>query len=345
MKKKIWALALTFVLAASQFAFAASVITKDYEFTTTNPDYTKYTVDNIGKGELKDIPTTVKNGFFTVKRVTDIEISLLSEERPEVKTYTNLTEKEVPSDKKEITVGGKTLKLLKTEWDEETTDRTAATGSITKYGYNKQPSFPDTKTLSYTANGKVYTTTGYLTSVKQTGQSYSEDFSVTGKFVGDEDVEYYDLDGARIENNPSSPAFAGYESTILKYFGLDASTYKLTGAKWTSDYKTEDGETVRYAKFYGKKLSNNWTAYYQEDFTKNSPDVITSSTVYEATCYYGEQEDSIYNVKVTVEYGKTEIIVGRVVAVSAGVLVLAGLLTFFLMALAKKKKKENDTEE
>lgn len=342
MKKRIWALALAFVLVASQFAFASSVVTKEYQFQTTNPDYSKYTVDNIGTGDMKDIPVTIKNGFFTVKRVTDIKISLLSEEKPKKKVYSDLTEKKVPKNAEEVTIDGKKLKLVDVEWEEYS--RTPATGSITKYGYENQPSFPKTKDLTYTLDsGKVIKTVGYLKSVSSSGKSYTKDFTVKGKFVGDPDVDYYNLDGTQIENNPDTPAFVGYENTILNHFGLNPKSHKITGAKWTSDYKEVNGQTVRYAEFYGKKLSNNWTAYYEEDFSRQTSGSLQKS-LYEATCYYGTQKESIYNVNVVVEYGKTEIIIGRVVAVSAGVLVLSALAAFFLLTLAKKKKKDSESE-
>ena len=93
-RTRILALILCAVLFASAFAYAEDVITREYEFQTTDPSYESYTVENIGKGDLKEIPATVENGFFTVKRVTDIKIKLLSEEKPEKIIYENLLEKE-----------------------------------------------------------------------------------------------------------------------------------------------------------------------------------------------------------------------------------------------------------
>lgn len=338
MKKRILATAMILLFLATQFASAASVIVRHYEFQTSNPDYKNYTAENIGKGDMKDIPVTVKNGFFTVKRVTDIKISLLSEESPEEETYTGLQYKELPAEAKTYeTKDGEKLKLVDVEWKEY--NRTAATGTITKRGYEERPTFPNTKALTYTLdNGTVINTAGKLKSVKATGQSYSKDFSVTGKFIGDSDVDFYNFNGTLIENNPKSPAFEGYETTILRYFGLNPTRYKITSGAWTSDYIEEDGQTVRYAKFSGKQLVSDWTAYYEEEFDDGS----SSIKLYEAKCYYGNQKDSIYNVKVTVEYGKTEIIVGRVVAVSVGILVAAGFTTFLLLFLAKKKKRNEE---
>ena len=57
-------------------------------------------------------------------------------------------------------------------------------------------------------------------------------------------------------------------------------------------------------------------------------------------CYYGENMEALYNVHVTVEYGKTELIIARVAAASVSLVVIAGLIVFILMFLGKKKKKD-----
>ena len=338
--KRITAIFICIMLLCTSVVYAASVITKEYDFQTSDPNYESYTIDNIGKGDMKDIPVTVENGFFTVKRVTDIKIKLISEEIPEEAIYEDLLSKKLPeeADKYE-SEDGKMLDLVDTKWEDY--NREAITGTLTKKGYDEKPDFPATKELSFTLdNGTVIRTTGKLKSVSVSGQSYSKDFSVTGKFIGDPDVSYYDLNGTLIPNNPSSPLFHGYEAIILKHFGMNPSNYRITSGEWTTDYIEEEGQTVRYAKFSGQRAANDWTAYYEEELTESSPNKI----LYKATCYYGAQKEAIYNVHVTVEYGKTEIIVGRVVIASVGLLVVAGLLAFLLLFLARKKKPKEDDE-
>lgn len=340
--KRIAAVVLTMMLLCTSIVYAASVITREFDFQTSNPDYMSYTVDNIGKeGDLKDIPVTVENGFFTVKRVTDIKIELISEEIPEEAVFEDLLSKDLPKEaKKYKNDEGKVLNLVDTEWQDY--ERTAVVGTYTKKGYDEEPAFPKERTITAKLeNGKVISTTGKLKSVKVSGQSYAKDFSVTGKFIGDADVSYYDLNGTLIPNNPTTPEFKGYESIILKHFGLNPANYRLTSGVWTSDYKEEDGQTVRYAKFSGQRKAKDWTATYEEELTESSPNRL----LYKATCYYGEQKEALYNVHVTVEYGKTEVIIGRVVAVSVAVLVAAGLITLILLYVAKRKKKENESNE
>ena len=336
--KKILVTLMCLMLISTSFALAEEKIVKEYEFQTTNPDYESYTIDNIGSGDMKDIPETVENGFFTIKRVTDIKIKLLSEEVPEEVIYENLVEKALPEDADEYkTEDGTTLKLLDTEWEEA--EREAVTGTYTMKGYNRQPEFPATRQFTATlADGSQVTATAKLQKVEASGQSYTKDFTVDAKFIGDSDVAYYDLDGTLIPNNPASPMFEGYERVILTYFGMDPNEHKITSGKWLTDYIEEDGVTVRYASFSGKKLAGDWTGYYKEELTESSP----SPVIYTATCYYGENIDPLYNVLVTVEYGKTEIIIERVAAASCGLVVTAGLIAFILAFLAKKKKKQEE---
>lgn len=336
--KKILVTLMCLMLISSSFALAEEKIVKEYEFQTTNPDYSSYTLDNIGTGDLKDIPETVENGFFTIKRVTDIKIKLLSEEVPEEVIFENLVEKVLPENSDEYkTEDGNVLKLLDTEWDE--TKREAVTGTYIIKGFNTQPEFPATKQFTVTlADGSQVTATAKLKNVEAHGQSYTKDFTVDAKFIGDSDVAYYDLEGTLIPNNPESPMFEGYEDIILNFFGMDPNQHRITSGKWLTDYIEEDGITVRYASFSGKKLAGDWIGYYEEELTENSP----SPVVYTATCYYGENIDPIYNVHVTVEYGKTELRVERVVAASCSVAVAAGLIAFILAFLAKKKKKQEE---
>ena len=339
MKQRIiiWLVAIFLVLLAFSFAYAEDVITREYEFQTSNPRYESYTVENIGSGDLEEIPATVENGFFTVKHVTDIKIKLLSEEVPEKIIYENLIEKKLPENTGTIQSGEKELSLLETNWEEE--KRGKASGTLTKKGYDNEPEFPDTKVLTVTlTDGSEISTIGKLKDVRVSGASYSKDFSVSAKFIGDPDVSHYDLEGTLIPNNPATPEFKGFEEIILSHFGMNPDRYNITSGTWTTDYVEEDGVIVRYAEFSGRSLANDWTAYYEEDLTASSPSPYIST----ATCYYGENMDPLYNVHVSVEYGKTEIIAARVAAASVSLVVLAGLIVFILMFLGKKKKSKDN---
>lgn len=338
MKKRILAAAVMLFVLTTQFAFAA--IEKEYTFTTTDADYAKKTVADLGKGEMKDIPKQIKAGWLKVSEASGITYTLKIKVEPEEVVYENLLEKNLPKDAEQIEKDGKTLKLADTDWESE--KRSALTGTLTKKGYDEKPDFPATKELSVVLdNGAEIKTTGKLKSVSASGQSYSKNFSVTGKFIGDPDVSYYDLNGTLIPNNPETPLFKGYESIILKHFGMNPSRYRITSGKWTSDYIEEDGQTVRYAKFSGQRKASDWTAYYEEELKDNSP----SPEIYTATCKYGSKE-TVYTVTAKVSYAKSRFTVLGLIAVGSAAVIIIAAFIILILALLKKNggKKDEGTE-
>lgn len=248
-------------------------------------------------------------------------------------TYDNLTEKKLPKGSDEIEKDGKTLKLTDTKW--ESVGRTPISGTSTIKGSDKKPEFAATKKVTATiADGSTVTADCKLINVEQSGSSYSKPFTVTAKFYGDSDVDYYVFGNAQIPNNPSSPVWQGYESQILKALGLSSSEYVITSGKWTSDYEDENGAMVRYAEFSGVRQSSDWTAYYKED--------AVNEKIYTATCTY-EPETAEYTVTATVDYSITHIsLFGKVAIGSAAVIVIAGLIAIILAVIGKKKKETKE---
>lgn len=347
MKKRILAAALMMFVIATQLAFAAVV--KEYTFTTTDADYAMKTVADLGKGDMKDIPKIVKNGWLTASSASSITYTLQKKVEPEKIVYENLATKELPDDAKTVKKKGKVLKLVDTKWEEN--KRTPVTGHKTITDSYTQPSFPATAEMTATLDdGTRVTAMCNLINVQQDGGIYKKPFTVTAKFTGDSDVDYYIFGGREIPNNPNSPEFEGYEKSILQALGLNPAICTLSGGRWTTDYKTENGNTVRYAEFTGTRQTRNWKAYYSEKTTgaassegvgaDQSEEAIVNS--YTATCIYGS-EDTIYTVIAKVIYDHKKLTtLGIITTACVGIAAFAALVAVLLLAI--KRKKEQRTE-
>lgn len=344
MKKKILTAVMLFVLA-TQFAFAEVV--KEYTFTTTDADYAKKTVADLGKGDMKDIPKDVKNGWLTVSSASSITYTLQKKVEPEKIVYENLKTKELPDDAKVVKKKGKVLKLVDTKWKEN--KRTPVTGHKTINDSYTQPSFPATAEMTAALDdGTRVTAMCSLVSVQQDGGIYKKPFTVTAKFTGDSDVDYYSFGGQEIPNNPNSPEFEGYENSILQALGLNPAICTLSGGRWTTDYKTENGKTVRYAEFTGTRQTRNWKAYYSEKTTSGGAveesDALENAVIssYTATCIYGSEE-TVYTVLAKVTYQHRRLTTfGKILVGSAAVIIIAAFIILILNLLRKKKGEEKD---
>lgn len=90
LRIRIFIAALLIAALAAQPAFAGS-LQESFTFTTTEA-YKNYTVSDIGKGELADIPKE-KRSRLRIKKASDIKFTVISEDETKEKTYTKLTEK------------------------------------------------------------------------------------------------------------------------------------------------------------------------------------------------------------------------------------------------------------
>lgn len=336
--RRILGVTVAVLLAMSSIAYAASPVTKEYT-VTSDKDLSGITLDDLGSGDLTAAKSTVQIDGKTYKAaaVTAERASEAKEKVERKKTYTGLTEKKV---KETITLKtGEKLTLSDVEWTENT--RTAATGTLTITGSDSRPGAPATKDITATLpDGSTITVTGKLQRVEKTGESYSKPFTVNATFTGDEDVDTYMLGDVAIPNNPDSPAFSGYESAILTHLGLDPDQYKITAAKWTSDYtQLDNGTTVRYAQYSGQQLTSDWTAYYAETITADSPQVIT----YDAVATYTNNVDAAsIEYLVTVTYEKAHNLLPVIIGIGIGVCILALVIVVILQILKKKKGDENE---
>ena len=316
---------------------AEQTLVQEYEVTVTDPNYTDYTVEQLGADILADVPAEIEEDGKTYYAV-DANFTLESKQEPieKKKTYTDLTEKNVP-ETCEFKDAGE-LKLKDVSYTE--TKRTAVTGTKTYYGYAAKPTVPETKVITATLpDGTSITVNGSLVEVKQVEGGFTKPFTVTAKFIGDADVDSYLLGDVEIPNNPNSPVFEGYEAVLLKSLGFDSANYRITDGKWTSDYIEEDGETVRYAEFTGTQKGTDWIAYYRETLTEDSPSYATYSA--EAT-YTNDVEETTFDLIATITYEKAAglSLVQKLLIGSAAVVIIAAAVALILSVSRKKKKEE-----
>ena len=151
LRIRIFIAALLIAALAAQPAFAGS-LQESFTFTTTEA-YKNYTVSDIGKGELADIPKE-KKSRLRIKKASDIKFTVISEDETKEKTYTKLTEKKVPKTYKDK--NGKKYYLLKTKWSEE--ERKPATHSVNYRGEGGKPSAPSSISFDVTFAGKTFKT-------------------------------------------------------------------------------------------------------------------------------------------------------------------------------------------
>lgn len=131
-----------------------------------------------------------------------------------------------------------------------------------------KPVVPDTKAMTYYSDvlQKNLDVTGKLTSLEATGDAkWTDNLVITTKFVAsDPNATEYTLNGTTytVPYNAAAPSWTGYQTDILKACGLSSQFYKITGCKWTSDFKVENGQYVRYGQFTGSKKTATYVATY-----------------------------------------------------------------------------------
>lgn len=313
-------------------------IKKSFEFEVPGePDYSSYTIENAGKGELKVVPKQVKNGFFSIKKITDIRSYLIGSTGglTQEKEYKNLLSKKLPEGSDEIKdKNGNVFKLKNTEWEE--IKRQAGTGTLTITGSDTEPEFPSEKLVKLVLkSGETIEVKAKLKEVKKIGESYSKKITLTGKYIGESDVSGYMLNGVLIPKSEKTPVYEGYEKTILKNLGVSSRNLKIVGSRWTSDYTFDEtlGETVRYFEFNCLRPSGDYRGYYEETLDENSEGLV----LYNAKCKYDNGEAK-YKVHLVAVYGKTEILVGRVLIAAGVSLSILGIIIAIILYIIRRKR-------
>ncbi|NCF00604.1 hypothetical protein, partial [Emergencia sp. 1XD21-10] len=133
----------------------------------------------------------------------------------------------------------------------------------------------------------------------------------------------------------------GYQETILRHLNYNPADYRITDGKWSSNYVTENGRTVRYAEFSGLRKASDWTAYYEEELSTDSPALATYDAV---ATYTNGIKDTSYEVMITVDYEKVGLtLLQKILLVSAAIIILGGLIATILLIIRKKRNRESET--
>jgi hypothetical protein len=154
--------------------------------------------------------------------------------------------------------------------------------------------------------------------------------------------EYLLVDGTRLLFTDDSPAYEGYEESILTQMRLDPISYKIVGSKWLSDAITVSGQTTKVAEYTVKRHVTEYSAIYKGQF--NLPNLLAYDglALYEAIKVEKKQNGRNYTVKATVTYQEKPVkdkkpIAPIVAGVTGGFVGLCGVV--FLL-----KKRTNNMD-
>ncbi len=305
--------AFLMVTTAMPALAAQQPVVKEYTFKTSDRDFRYEENQEIEIGGEK-------------YKATEIKYEKLSEEKrkSENREYINLTSKTVPE---KITLAdGTELSLEDVNFEAHT-----VTDVDVYRNYVSQPDIP--QNLKFYANGQEVI--GKRTSIKkEVSETYNMPFSINGKFYGDKDSLYYELNGRNIPAN-TAPEFDKFSKELLAYLDLDSDIYRIDSGQWASGYYSEGDKTVRMAKYTGMQKSVTYTATYQ-------------ATLYSAEAIYSNgdtNDEPVYTVKAIVEYTPVGLSQTKIIAIGAGVLVLATAIGCIIYFLKKKKKEEQINNE
>lgn len=148
------------------------------------------------------------------------------------------------------------------------------------------------------------------------------------------DAAYYEWNGNYIPRNDAVPPLAGYEDSLLDSVGA-AEGSTVSEYHWSSDPYTVDGVVYRDAVATVQQQVQMYRAYYVGQIAPQKETVYKA--VYETPDTEGNKE---VTVKATATYTEVENQMPYIIAAGVGLVVLAGLIAFILVMLAKKKKKE-----
>lgn len=148
------------------------------------------------------------------------------------------------------------------------------------------------------------------------------------------DAAYYEWNGNYIPKNDAVPPLAGYEDSLLASVGA-AEGSSVTGYYWSSDPYTVDGVVYRDAAATVQQQVQMYRANYVGQIAPQKETVYKAA--YETPDKEGNKE---VTVKATATYTEVENQMPYIIAAGVGLVVLAGLIAFILVMLAKKKKKE-----
>ena len=254
----------------------------------------------------------------------------------ENKIFENLETKEVPQTLDVEYNGEKfTLKLSNVQYEEKEIENGTIdlTGTV-DYGFlTERPAIAPTKEVTYKDNGIDKTATIPYSFLNQSEEYWKSGFSITGRYIGDNDVSFFNFNGNLIPNtNDGSVPYKNYENTILNSLGINPNKTRIDSANWTNTYQ-EQGQQVKECVFN--------VSYYGSDYTANYSDTIAGhKTVYEANAIY-----SLENVDVLVgerEYMEVTYTPqsNKLLRTTTTAIIFGLIMVSILLILKKKSEKQ-----
>ena len=190
---------------------------------------------------------------------------------------------------------------------------------------------PSTKTINVDEQKKSKNAKAVKTEIKVKELQLVDDwswrngFNPTMQFKGYGSALYKIDESHYLKNNldGSVPDITGKEEALVNYLKLPTDKYKILSIKWVGKEFTKGGVTYRNAVATGQKYEAKYKAVYEQEIKLPDAKAIKLTAVY--------------------TWRGTELNTSHVVmAVIAGIVFLAGLLTAIFMLLRKKRKNQED---
>lgn len=307
--------ALIMVFVSTALSYAANTdITKTDIFYSKTKDYSY-----AAREEIKQDGKTYK--------LKNIKYKLVADKGAEAKNVKleNLTEEKAPATKSFEVDGKKVTFTLDT--DATKFEKNKKEG-IYVYSARDPKNFKADQTRAVKdKDGNTFT--GTLASVSK-GAIYRKPITIDGEFRGDVGSQYFYFanTGTLWPYNATAPVWNGYQVDILNYLNLDASAYRITGARWTGS-RVSGNTLIRTARFTGTSNVCDYTATYVDG---TDGDGYTANAVYL----------SPYKVKAIATYEQAGLTTMQKVLIGAGILVLAIAIALILYFLKRKKREEEE---
>ena len=307
--------ALIMVFVSTALSYAANTdITKTDIFYSKTKDYSY-----AAREEIKQDGKTYK--------LKNIKYKLVADKGAEAKNVKleNLTEEKAPATKSFEVDGKKVTFTLDT--DATKFEKNKKEG-IYVYSARDPKNFKADQTRAVKdKDGNTFT--GTLASVSK-GAIYRKPITIDGEFRGDVGSQYFYFanTGTLWPYNATAPVWNGYQADILNYLNLDASAYRITGARWTGS-RVSGNTLIRTARFTGTSNVCDYTATYEDG---TDADGYTAFAVYL----------SPYKVKAIATYEQAGLTTMQKVLIGAGILVLAIAIALILYFLKRKKREEEE---
>lgn len=317
-RKWIMVMCIILMLAGStSVVFGKSQIVKTYDFHPKTTSDLKYdapktiTVDG-KKYELVDISCKI-DPKKTIKK-TETITTKSKDDYP--KTLTEIDEK-----------SGKSTTLSVSDSD-ITWEEVKSEGVIRTQEYKSKSDIPQTiKSTRLDADGNSMDITLELTNTENVTRT--ESFSAPARFYSPTaDGKLYMFNGKRVQISNGSPTWSGYAADVKSYLGVNGNSYQITGGSWTGNAVKQGDRYVRTARFTGTKQVPLYRATYQE--------TADTTTSYQAEITY------TYDIATATATYEPVTNIAKLIAIGAGIAVLAAAVIALLVLLARKRKKENN---